>query len=673
MHTPRSIRTAHLALLIACLAGVHGAACADEASKQRLVTLLRDREVSADPHRLLYALGGLELELDGPEIVGALAASAPPVQARLLLSNASRLSSKEGGVRLERAYATKGESVAGEPLGFGTRIGYRVYGRDLVGIRGLYGTVEGEVYQPLPTLRDLIPAPVTELARPTEPARPTEVELVRPMGPVSGLPGKPALDAAQPALEASPQPSLPGPSLPALERRGTTAAPAIGIESALRDVFQLGQRSDSARLLQARLNDHRRAAGLAPIAESGVYDAATVQALEDFQRAAGLAPTSPRDPASAAALASAPDYTGQVGLRGSEVAALQARLNEHRAAAGLAPIEADGVFGGGTEEALSAFQKEAGVPVTGSADAATDAALARAPSYGEPARGDGGARVLALQRQLNEHRRAAGVAAIGEDGVFGGGTEDALRALQEARGLPSTGLLDAATSEALDRPPVEVEPLARGDEGARVVALQEDLNAHREVRGLRALEVDGDFGGGTEDALRAFQRDADLPETGLADGPTLSAADADPSLATHPAMSVSASDLEVLARIVKGECPESMPWEGKVAVAAVVLNRVRSRAFPNSIPGVAHQPAQFSCYNSNFRRQLYYGAIPDYAWRAARAALAGQDPSLGSTYYFNPFLVDPPWRRTKVFVRRIGREGSRSVREATTHDFYRQP
>lgn len=134
-----------------------------------------------------------------------------------------------------------------------------------------------------------------------------------------------------------------------------------------------------------------------------------------------------------------------------------------------------------------------------------------------------------------------------------------------------------------------------------------------------------------------------------------------------PRMSHSQYDLEVLARIVKGECPRSTPWEGKVAVAAVVLNRVRHRRFPNSIPGVAHQRLQFSCYNANVRNRLYYGAIPQFAWDAARAALAGADPTGGATHYYNPYLVRPSWANQLRKVRRI--ENPR-MRRYTGHDFY---
>jgi uncharacterized protein YraI len=132
----------------------------------------------------------------------------------------------------------------------------------------------------------------------------------------------------------------------------------------------------------------------------------------------------------------------------------------------------------------------------------------------------------------------------------------------------------------------------------------------------------------------------------------------------HPPMAVSQAELEVLARIVKGEAAQC-PTAGKVAVAAVVLNRVRSSRFPSTITAVAHQPYQFSCYNANLRASLYYGAIPQSCWDAARAAVAGSDPSLGATYYFNPYLVRPSWAASLRFTVRIG------TSSYDTHDFYK--
>ncbi|MCO5166391.1 MAG: cell wall hydrolase [Planctomycetes bacterium] len=125
-----------------------------------------------------------------------------------------------------------------------------------------------------------------------------------------------------------------------------------------------------------------------------------------------------------------------------------------------------------------------------------------------------------------------------------------------------------------------------------------------------------------------------------------------------------AAEIEIMARIIKGEALQCS-FEGKVAVGAVILNRVRDRRWPNTIRGVAHQPYQFSCYNANVRNRLYWGPVPQSCFDAARAALAGQDPSLGATHYFNPYLVRPSWARSLRFIKRIG------TNRTNTHDFYR--
>lgn len=133
---------------------------------------------------------------------------------------------------------------------------------------------------------------------------------------------------------------------------------------------------------------------------------------------------------------------------------------------------------------------------------------------------------------------------------------------------------------------------------------------------------------------------------------------------TRTNQTVSQAELEVLARIIKGEA-SVCTFEGKVAVGAVVLNRVAAPGFPKTITGVAHQPWQFSCYNADVRDRLYWGPIPQSCWDAARAAIAGQDPSRGATFYFNPYLVRPYWAASMRFLVRIGQDSS------DTHDFYK--
>lgn len=744
--TPRLLALTPLALTLTLLLPA-ASAWADPASRAKLTEILSQQDVAADPLRLLHALGSQDLSLERGDLVRALAESQAPRAARNLLSVTERLESRSGGVRMERTHANGAEAPDGRILAFGDRLAYRVYGGDLVGIRGLAAAPSPtEAFAPLTSARDVVPAPAPA-PQPEEEAGPALSSEVSP-SPSAELPAAelPASDTPAPVAASEVASDTPAPL--AAPERATATPGAIGVSQALNGALSLGARGDQVRALQERLNAHRpksaaalsedgqlgtktsaavedfqrrrglpvtgqidaatrraleaepplargaegrgvqdlqdllnreRAArGLPPLARDGKFGPATEAALRDHQAATGLRATGEADAATLAGLRganlSSPSSATplRAGSEGQGVRDLQERLNAHRRAAGQAPIAADGKFGPATQRALEEFQRGRRLETSGEGDAATAAALAAAPARPRLTRGDEGDATKALQARLNQHRRAAGLAPIAEDGKFGAGTEGALQEFQRAKGLPEGGALTPETSAALDQTPTPAATLASGDEGPRVAALQKDLNAHRLAKGQPAISEDGKFGPSTKRALEDFQGAEGLPKTGQADPATLSAADTPPSSSTsQPAIQASQSELEVLARIVKGECPAAMPWEGKVAVAAVVLNRVRSRSFPNSIIRVAHQPSQFSCYNPRYRRQLYEGPIPDYAWRAARAALAGQDPSRGATFYFNPYLVNPSWKRGKIFVRRIENAGSAALRRQTAHDFYR--
>lgn len=119
--------------------------------------------------------------------------------------------------------------------------------------------------------------------------------------------------------------------------------------------------------------------------------------------------------------------------------------------------------------------------------------------------------------------------------------------------------------------------------------------------------------------------------------------------------SLSPADLDLLARLVTAEAAGE-PYAGQVAVAAVVLNRVRSPQFPDTIAGVIYQPYQFE--------PVLNGWIANpptaTALQAVRDALAGWDPSGGALYFFNwrtvsnPFLWSLPWRATIGSHRFVG-------------------
>ena len=220
------------------------------------------------------------------------------------------------------------------------------------------------------------------------------------------------------------------------------------------------------------------------------------------------------------------------GDREDSVGALQYLLNQNSST----QIAEDKAFGATTERALKRFQREHGLPVTGVADQETWNKLRESPQVLRPSLGRGakGESVEALQELLHANRELRGLPRISEDGDFGAGTEGALRDYQREHGLPETGQADTATWATLSGEDSVVPApkltdfkasphLSKGDTGTPVQALHELLNKHREALGLPVVDRDGNFGPATEAALRAFQREQGLPESGVADPATWAA------------------------------------------------------------------------------------------------------------------------------------------------------
>lgn len=108
-------------------------------------------------------------------------------------------------------------------------------------------------------------------------------------------------------------------------------------------------------------------------------------------------------------------------------------------------------------------------------------------------------------------------------------------------------------------------------------------------------------------------------------------------------------NLRLLAQLVCGEA-RGEPYEGKVAVAAVILNRVDDKRFPNSVPGVVYQPLAFESVANG---EIYRGTTRECI-QAARDALNGWDPSYGSLFFFNPAKTRNRFIWSRPQVRRIG-------------------
>lgn len=112
------------------------------------------------------------------------------------------------------------------------------------------------------------------------------------------------------------------------------------------------------------------------------------------------------------------------------------------------------------------------------------------------------------------------------------------------------------------------------------------------------------------------------------------------------------SDNQLLARAVNGEA-RGEPYEGQVAVAAVILNRVKHSSFPNTIAGVIYQPGAFTAVSDG---QINVPIDPNSTvYKACKDALNGWDPSGGAIYYFNPNTATSSWIWSRPLIKVIGK------------------
>ena len=160
--------------------------------------------------------------------------------------------------------------------------------------------------------------------------------------------------------------------------------------------------------------------------------------------------------------------------------------------------------------------------------------------------------------------------------------------------------------------------------------------------------VDGVYGSKTEEAVRYFQRKNGLAADGQVGNLTLAALGISPTGSASGGQSQS-GDLYLLARLISAEA-RGEPYLGQIAVGAVVLNRVEHPSFPNTISGVIYQPGAFSCLDDGQFDQ----PISESAYRAAREALDGNDPSSGAIYYFNPATATSAWIWSRPLIVSIG-------------------
>lgn len=194
-----------------------------------------------------------------------------------------------------------------------------------------------------------------------------------------------------------------------------------------------------------------------------------------------------------------------------------------------------------------------------------------------------------------------------------------------------------------------VEALSKyGSRGSEVTQIQTKLKRWGYYNG----NIDGIYGSQTVEAVKYFQRKNGLTVDGIAGPATLKAMGIfnSSSSSSSSGSSSNSSNVNLLSRLIYGEA-RGEPYSGQVAVGAVVLNRVKSSSFPNTISGVIYQSGAFDVV-----RDGQINLTPDStAKKAAQDALNGWDPSYGAIYYFNPSTATNKWIWSRPMTVTIGR------------------
>ena len=185
-----------------------------------------------------------------------------------------------------------------------------------------------------------------------------------------------------------------------------------------------------------------------------------------------------------------------------------------------------------------------------------------------------------------------------------------------------------------------------GSSGANVTKVQNRLIQYGYMTG----SADGKYGEKTRDAVILFQKRNGLTVDGRVGKATAAALGVTLTSPTSSSSStIVSADQKLLAKLVYAEA-RGESYKGQVAVAAVVLNRVSSSSFPNTISGVIYQTGAFSCVSNG----SINNTPNDTAVRAAFDAMNGWDPTNGCLYYYNPGKTSDSWIRTRTVVTVIG-------------------
>ena len=201
---------------------------------------------------------------------------------------------------------------------------------------------------------------------------------------------------------------------------------------------------------------------------------------------------------------------------------------------------------------------------------------------------------------------------------------------------------------------IEAATLKQGSQGATVKEMQRRLKQWGYYTGA----VDGIFGAATKKAVIAFQKKNGLTADGVVGPATFKALGINGSYGVLenkvPSVSgvsgFSEADVYLLARTIYAE-GRGEPYTGQVAIGAVIINRIKSAQFPNTVSGVVYQKNAFTAVIDG-----QINLTPnDTAIKAAKDAMNGWDPSGGALYYYNPAVATSAWIFDRQTITVIGR------------------
>jgi len=305
--------------------------------------------------------------------------------------------------------------------------------------------------------------------------------------------------------------------------------------------LSVGMRGDDVKVLQQRLKQ----LGYFKYPEiTGYFGTVTEAAVKQFQQANGLKVTGKADAVTIERLrqavskqtttTSSSPVTLKIGSRGSEVSELQKNL---KLLGYFTYPTATGYYGTITADAVRRFQKDNGLPATGSVDSTTLGRIADAvkKKTAPPAKENSSSVYLKIGtrgekvKQVQTNLKQLGYFTYPEiTGYYGTITADAVRRFQKDNGLPVTGSVDSTTFGRIEdavkkktAPPAEENRtsiyLTIGTRGEEVKRVQTKL---KQLGYFTYPEITGYYGTITADAVRRFQKDAKLQANGIVDSQT---------------------------------------------------------------------------------------------------------------------------------------------------------